>query len=190
MLSAETCPHYLTFSAEEIPDGATGFKCAPPIRESIHRDRLWEGLRGGVCSLIATDHSPAPPALKCVASGDFVTAWGGVGSLELSLAAVWTGASARGFTISDTARWMSREPARLCGLDRRKGVIRVGYDADLVLWDPEAPRLVKGARLQQRHKLTPYEGRTLLGVVRATYLRGVKVWDEGRPAVAGHGTLL
>jgi allantoinase len=190
ILSAETCPHYLTFSADEVPDGGTQFKCAPPIRGPVHREQLWDGLRGGVCRLAATDHSPAPPALKSVDSGNFVTAWGGIASLELSLAAMWTGASNRGFTVNDIARWMSREPARLCGLDDRKGAIRVGCDADLVLWDPEASTVVNGARLQQRHKLTPYEGRTLRGVVRATYVRGMKVWDGGGLAVPGHGTLL
>ena len=189
-LTAETCPHYLTFAADEVPDGDTAFKCAPPIRSREHRERLWDALRDGICSLVATDHSPAPPALKCVDSGDFMSAWGGVASLELSLAAVWMGASRRGFSISDVARWMSHEPARLCGLGDRKGAIRAGYDADLVVWDPDAQMTVTSSALQQRHHFTPYDGRTLRGVVRATYLRGVKVWDEGRLVLAGRGGLL
>ena len=190
LLTAETCPHYLTFSADDVPDGATAFKCAPPIRASIHRERLWEALRQGACSLIATDHSPAPPDMKAVESGDFIAAWGGIGSLELSLAAVWTGASRRGCSARDLARWMSHEPAQLCGLGSRKGAIRPGHDADLVLWDPDATWDVRAAELEQRHKLTPYDGLALRGAVRATYLRGVRVWDEGGLAVAGHGTLL
>ena len=189
-LTAETCPHYLTFSADDVPDGATAFKCAPPIRASIHRERLWDALRHGVCSLIATDHSPAPPDMKCVDSGDFIAAWGGIASLELSLAAVWTGASLRGYSVGDIARWMSHEPAQLCGLGSRKGAIRPGLDADLVLWEPDARRDVRATELEQRHKLTPYDSMALRGAVRATYLRGIKVWDEGGLAIAGHGTLL
>ena len=137
-ISVETCPHYLSFAAEEIPDGATAFKCAPPIRERDHRERLWQALSGGDIDLIATDHSPSPPALKRLDAGDFVGAWGGIASLQLGLAAVWTGASARGVSIEPLARWLSRAPARLAGLDNVKGAIEVGCDADLVIWDPDA----------------------------------------------------
>ncbi len=174
-ITAETCPHYLTFAAEEIADGATEFKCAPPIREAANRDLLWDGLRQGVLDLIATDHSPAPPALKM--PGDFMRAWGGIASLELSLAAVWTGASARGFGPGELARWMSAAPAALAGLSDRKGAIAPGRDADLVVWDPDAEFVVDPCTLQQRHKLTPYAGRRLRGVVRQTFLRGARVWD-------------
>ena len=189
-LSAETCPHYLAFCDADVADGATVFKCAPPIRSAEHREALWHALRRGVCSLVVSDHSPAPATVKCVDSGNFVAAWGGIGSIELTLAAVWTGAAARGFSIADVVTWMSREPAKLCGLSDRKGRIAVGCDADLVFWDPDAVIVVDGERLQQRHKLTPYDGRSLRGVVRATYLRGVKVWDETGLAAAGRGTLL
>lgn len=190
MLTAETCPHYLTFVASEIADGATSFKCAPPIRSPEHRDELWRALSRGICTLVASDHSPAPAAMKCVDSGDFIAAWGGIASLELSLRAVWSGAARRGFALSDVVRWMSEHPARLCGLEGRKGAIRPGLDADIVVFDPETETTVTGAALQQRHKLTPYDGAVFRGAVRATYLRGVKVWDEGRLVHAGKGTLL
>jgi allantoinase len=189
-LSAETCPHYLTFAATEIPSQATAFKCAPPIRSPRHRDALWRAVERGTISLIASDHSPAPPALKNIESGDFISAWGGIASLELSLRAVWTGASRRGLTLTDVVRWMSERPARLCGLDARKGAIQRGCDADLVLFDPDSRRVVKSGLLEHRHKLTPYDGYVLSGAVRATYLAGVKVWDEGRLVCAGKGSLL
>lgn len=188
-ITAETCPHYLTFAAEEIPDGATEFKCAPPIRDARHRDALWDGLRDGVLDLVATDHSPAPAALKC--GGRFDRAWGGIGSLELSLAAVWTAASERRMRIDPAtlARMMSDAPARLAGL-RRKGRIADGFDADLIIWDPDDGTTVDPRRLQQRHKLTPYAGRRLRGVVRTTIVRGVRVWDAGAAAAERFGQLL
>ncbi len=175
-ITAETCPHYLTFAAEDIPDGATEFKCAPPIRESSHRDALWNGLRRGVLGLVASDHSPSPPALKT--PGDFARAWGGISSLELSLAAVWTNAAQRGFTIPDLARWMSGAPAALAGLSDRKGAIAPGRDADFVAWDPDVEFLVDPCTLQQRHKVTPYAGRRLRGIVRKTFLRGRCIWNR------------
>ena len=186
-ITAETCPHYLTFAAEEIPDGATEYKCAPPIREAAHRDQLWNGLRSRTLGLVVTDHSPAPPALKC--AGDFLRAWGGIASLELALPAVWTGARTRGFGVSDLARWMSGAPAALAGFVR-KGRIVPGCDADLVLWDPDRERTVDAERLQQRHKLTPYAGRRLFGVVQTTILRGVRVWDQGGIVGPPSGRLL
>ena len=212
-ITAETCTHYLTFAAGEVPAGATLFKCAPPIREARHRDALWEGLRRGALDLVVTDHSPAPPALKC--TGDFLSAWGGIASLELSLAAVWTAARSRGrastpeaevferaggggpasgvshaVTPLDLARWMSAAPASLAGLTDRKGAIAAGRDADLVLWDPEAAFTVDAGALQQRHKLTPYAGRPLTGMVRTTFVRGTRVWADGRLAHTGGGRLL
>jgi allantoinase len=187
-ITAETCPHYLTFGAEEIPDGATEFKCAPPIRESANRDLLWEGLRKGVLGMIVTDHSPSPPALKT--PGDFMRAWGGIASLELSLAAAWTGAAARGFNPSDMARWMSMGPAALAGLSDRKGAIAPGRDADLVVWDPDAEFVVDSCTLQQRHKQTPYAGRRLRGMVRKTFLRGALVWDGEHVLSPPSGRLL
>jgi allantoinase len=179
-ITAETCPHYLTFAAEEIPDGKTEFKCAPPIRGARHRDALWAGLRSGALDLVATDHSPAPPSMKC--PGDFMKAWGGISSLEMSLAAVSTAFDRSAEAFALLVKWMSHAPARLAGLDDRKGRIAAGFDADLVVWDPDARWTVDPAALQQRHKLTPYAGRTLRGRVRATYLRGACVWDG---AIAG-----
>ena len=178
-VSVETCPHYLTFAAEEIADGATAFKCAPPIRDRANRERLWAGLRGGAIDLVATDHSPAPPGLKCLESGNFLSAWGGVASLEVALAALWTGARGRGATPVDLARWLCEGPARLARLDR-KGRIAPGCDADLVVFDPDATFTVDAARLHQRHKVTPYEGLTLAGMVRQTFVRGTLVYEDGR----------
>jgi allantoinase len=178
-VTVETCPHYLTFAAEEIPDGAVEFKCAPPIRSRENRERLWEALREGLIALIATDHSPCPPALKGIEAGDFRSAWGGVASLQLSLPAVWTAARERGFTVTDLAAWMCEGPAHLAGVEDRKGRIAPGYDADLVVWDPDAKFRVDPEKLHHRHPLTPYAGRTLAGVVRRTILRGETIYDEG-----------
>jgi allantoinase len=183
-ISAETCPHYLTFAAEDIGEGATEFKCAPPIRDSHHRDALWRGLHSGALDLVASDHSPAPAALKC--GGDFSHAWGGIASLELSLASVWSRSAG---SVCDIARWMSAAPAALAGL-ARKGRIAPGYDADLIVFDPDAEWTVDPDRLQQRHKVTPYAGRRLRGAVRSTFLRGVRIWDEERLVTGGAGCLL
>ena len=171
-VTTETCPHYLTFAAEEIAEGATEFKCAPPIREASNREALWDALRAGSIGMVVTDHSPSPPAMKCRETGDFVQAWGGIASLQLALPAVWTEASRRGFSLDDIARWMCREPARLAGLDHRKGAIAAGLDADFAIWDPDAEFTVDPSALHHRHKLTPYAGRRLRGVVRETWLRG------------------
>ena len=187
-VTVETCPHYLYFAAEEIADGATPFKCAPPIRERENREALWAALREGVIDLVATDHSPCPPAMKRLESGDFFAAWGGIASLELSLAAVWTEARARGFTPADVARWMCERPARLAGLGA-KGAIEPGREADLVVWDPAEEWTVDASRLHQRHKLTPYAGRRLAGRVRRTYLRGERVFEDGAHAEARTGAL-
>jgi allantoinase len=189
-MTVETCPHYLTFAAEDIAKGATPFKCAPPIRERDHRERLWKALASGRIDLIATDHSPAPPELKHVEDGDFLRAWGGVASLQLGLAAVWTGAAARGLPCERLARWMAEAPARLAGLDRRKGAIAVGRDADLVIWDSDAEAIVDPGSLHHRHSITPYRGMRLRGSVCTTLLRGQVVFDEGRIAGDALGSLL
>ena len=178
-ITVETCPHYLTFCAEEIPDGATLFKCAPPIRGRANREALWQALLDGVIDLIATDHSPCPPAMK--GDGDFLRAWGGIAALELSLPAVWTGAAARGVPLERVARWLSAAPARLADLRGRKGTIAAGADADLVIWDPDAEFVVDERRLHQRHKRTPYEGMTLRGRIKETYARGRLVYRDGQP---------
>ena len=179
-ISAETCPHYLFFAAEDVPDGATEFKCAPPIRDAENRDGLWDGLVSGVIGMIVSDHSPAPAALKSRDSGDFLTAWGGISSLQLRLPAVWTEARRRGFPIERVAGWLCEAPARLAGIVNRKGSIAPGADADLVVWDPEAPFEVRAGSIHHRHALSPYLGRTLYGEVRATFLAGEKIFENGR----------
>ena len=189
-LTAETCPHYLSFVAEEIADGATEFKCCPPIRERENRERLWDALREGVIDMIVSDHSPCPPRMKRREEGDFLQAWGGISSLQFRLPVVWTEAQRRGFTLEDLTRWLALEPARLAGLDGRKGAIAVGFDADLVVWDTEATMRVTPEINQHRHKLTPYEGRELRGVVEATYLRGEKIYERGEFAERPTGVLL
>ncbi len=178
-MTAETCPHYLFFSCEDIPDGATEFKCAPPIRERENNELLWEALREGVLDCVASDHSPCPPALKLLQEGDFLKAWGGIASLQFSLSIVWTAARKRGFDVTDVVRWMSAQTARLVGLEHRKGAIAVGHDADLVAWNPDDAFIVEASQIEHRHKVTPYNGRTLFGKVYATFLRGEKVYDAG-----------
>jgi allantoinase len=189
-VSVETCPHYLAFAAEEIPDGATQFKCAPPLRERENREKLWSALDDGTIDLIASDHSPCPPAMKLRDQGDFLRAWGGIASLQLSLPAVWTEARLRGYALTHVADWMCSGPARLAGLERSKGAIIVGGDADLVIWNPEARFRVETSRLRHRHKVTPYAGRELFGVVGTTFLRGQKVFDGGEFSVAPLGRVL
>lgn len=184
-LTVETCPHYLTFAAEEIPDGATAFKCAPPIRESENRDKLWDALREGMIDQVVTDHSPSTVELKCSGSGDFMKAWGGISSLQLGLAAVWTEARKRGARVTDVARWMSEAPARLAGLAGRKGRIAPGHDADLVFWDPDAVFTVDANTLEHRNKITPYQDRALTGLVHRTILRGETVYERGQSSPFG-----
>lgn len=178
-LTVETCPHYLTFASEEIPDGATEYKCAPPIRERENRERLWDALREGLIDQVVTDHSPSTAELKCSGSGDFMKAWGGICSLQLGLAAVWTEARARGRQVRDVVEWMCAAPARLSGLDGRKGAIAPGFDADLVIWDPDADFSVDAAALEHRNKITPYQGRRLAGSTLRTILRGETVYERG-----------
>ena len=184
-ITAETCPHYLTFTAEEVPDGATQFKCCPPIREAANRDLLWDGLRQGVVDCVVSDHSPCTPELKRLDAGDFGPAWGGISSLQLGLPAVWTQARRRGFTLVDVARWMAKRPAALAGMTR-KGRIAPGHDADFSVFAPDETTVVDAARLHHRHPLTPYAGRELTGVVRSTWLRGSELDVDGEP----RGTLL
>ena len=174
-LTVETCPHYLTFTAETIPDGATEYKCAPPIRDEAERDALWEALIAGDIDLIASDHSPCQPEMK-ETDGDFFSAWGGISSLQLSLSAAWTGARARGLKPDRIAQWMSAAPARLAGLQGRKGALAPGYDADIVLWDPDARFVVNPVELLHRHKVTPYARRELFGKVSATYVGGRRIF--------------
>jgi allantoinase len=178
-VSVETCPHYLHFSAEQIPDGQTLFKCAPPIRSHENREKLWEGLREGVIDLVATDHSPCPPEMKRLDDGNFRTAWGGIASLSLALPVMWAELSRRGFTLAEIARWMAEGPARLAGWESRKGRIAKGYDADFVVFDPEAKFVAKQEHFHYRHRISPYLGEELRGVVKATYSRGSCVFESG-----------
>src|SRR5580704_6194972 len=189
-VTVETCPHYLTFDAEEIADGSTEFKCAPPIRENDNREKLWAALGDGTIDFVATDHSPCPPAMKLLEAGDFLRAWGGIASLELSLPALWTEASSRGYALPRLAEWLCCAPARLAGLDKRKGTIAVGYDADFVIWNPDGTFAVDPAKLHQRNKITPYAGRELSGVVETTFLRGRKVFDRGELSHSPLGQIL
>ena len=188
-LSAETCPHYLFFAAEQVPDGATEFKCCPPIRDAANREALWRGLEAGVIDCVVSDHSPCPPELKT--PGDFAAAWGGIASLQLGLSAVWTMARRRGRTLDEVVRWMATAPARLAGLSA-KGSLAVRCDADLVAFDPDETYVVEAARLLYRHPVTPYVGRTLTGRVRQTWLRGIALLDpdSGVPDDEPAGRLL
>jgi allantoinase len=170
-VTAETCPHYLVLTAEEVPDGATQFKCCPPVREAANREPLWRGLEDGTIDGVVSDHSPSTAELKRLDTGDFGAAWGGISSLELGLPVIWTEARRRGFGLRDVVRWMAEGPARLVGLTR-KGRIEVGYDADLCVFAPDEAFVVDSTRLHHKHPITPYDGRALLGIVRSTWLRG------------------
>ncbi len=172
-ITAETCPHYLTLHAEDVPDGATEFKCAPPIRDRANADRLWDLLVDGVLEAVVSDHSPCPPADKAPGSGDFLAAWGGIASLQLGLPLVWTAARRRGVPLELVVRRMSTGPARIAGL-ARKGSLEPGAAADLVAFDPDVTWEVDGTRLHHRHPVTPHHGRTLTG-------RAVHTWLAGRP---------
>ena len=178
-ISVETCPHYLHFSSDKIPDGQTLFKCAPPIRSSENREQLWNALREGVIDLVATDHSPCPPEMKRLSERSFRTAWGGIASLSLALPVMWTEARSRGFTLADIARWMAEGPARLAGCASHKGRVAKGFDADFVVFDPEAEFVASEENLFHRHRVSPYLGEKLRGVVKATYLRGDCVFSDG-----------
>ncbi|MFP5283207.1 MAG: allantoinase AllB [Actinomycetes bacterium] len=183
-LSVETCPHYLTLMAEEVPDGATAYKCCPPIREVGNRELLWQGLLSGTIDDIASDHSPSTLDLKDLDNGDFGVAWGGIASIQLGLSLVWTEARRRGIGLDRVVDWMATKPARRVGL-RRKGRLALGYDADLAVFAPDQAFVVDAKTLHHKNPLTPYQGRALAGVVRRTYLRGTEV-DYQTP----RGTLL
>lgn len=178
-LTVETCPHYLHFAAEDIADGATEFKCCPPIRERANREQLWEALRDGTIDMVVSDHSPCPPEMKLPEQGDFMKAWGGISSLQLRLPVIWTEVRARGFAMNQVAEWLCAAPARQVGLAQRKGSISVGGDCDLVIWNPDREFKVEPKIIHHRHKLTPYAGEVLQGVVEKTFLRGQMVYDGG-----------
>jgi allantoinase len=183
-LTAETCPHYLVFTAEEVLDGSTQYKCCPPIREADNRERLWRGLADGTLDCVVSDHSPCTPDLKRLDTGDFGLAWGGIAGLQVGLPAVWTEARRRGHRLLDVARWMAERPAALAGL-QRKGQLALGYDADFAVLAPDEAFVVDPAKLHHRNPVTPYAGRALAGVVRSTWLRGREVAGD-----VAHGRLL
>jgi allantoinase len=189
-MTAETCPHYLFFASEEIPDGATEFKCCPPIREAENREQLWQALAEGTLDMIVSDHSPCPPALKLGETGDFLSAWGGISSLQLRLPVTWTIARRRGFSVTDLAEWLCAAPAKLVGLDQVKGKLAPGYDADIVIWNPKSEFRVEPDLIHHRHRLTPYRGQLLEGVTEKTFLRGKKIYDEGQHSLERTGRLL
>jgi allantoinase len=178
-VSAETCPHYLTLFAEACPDGKTLFKCCPPIREDENRHQLWQGLADGTIAFVVSDHSPCTPQLKHIDSGDIEKAWGGISSLQFGLSLIWSEASERGYAIAEVVDWMATRPAVFAGLGRRKGRIAVGYDADLVVFDDVGQYLISADIIKYRHKVTPYEGKTVKGVVDRTYVRGTPVYRDG-----------
>jgi allantoinase len=181
-VTAETCPHYLHFAAETIPPGATEFKCCPPIREGENREKLWQGLVDGTIDLIVSDHSPCPASMKVRETGDFMAAWGGIASLQLRLPVTWTEARRRGFSLRELTNWLCANPARQVSLESRKGTLAPGCDADIVIWNPNREFVVDGAHLEHRHKLTPYNGEPLIGVVEKTFLRGKKIYDSHKEA--------
>lgn len=189
-LTVETCPHYLTFAAEEIPDGATYFKCCPPVRERENRERLWEALIEGVIDMVVSDHSPCTANLKLMDEGDFLEAWGGIAALQFSLPVMWTQIKKRGFGFLELTGWMSAAPAKLAGLDKSKGHLAVGYDADIVIWHPEKEFKIVPEMIHFKNKLTPYLGMNLYGVVETTFVRGRKIYDRGQFAENASGELL
>ncbi len=186
-VTVETCTQYLHFAAEDIPDGATQFKCAPPIRSAENRERLWKALEDGDIDFVVTDHSPCPPEMKHRETGRWDQAWGGIASLGLALSVLWTGMRQRGMPLEKTAQWMAAGPARLAGLTSRKGSFIAGSDADFVVFDPDADWIVTPDDLHFRHKLSPYLGAKLRGRVRETWLRGEQIYARGTFAAEPHG---
>ena len=187
--TVETCPHYLTFCAEDVPPGATQFKCAPPIRSAENREALWRGLARGVIDFVVSDHSPCVPELKKSEAGDFLGAWGGIAGLQFTLPAVWSGAKRRGYGLEDVARWTAENTAAFAGL-ANKGRLEKGRDADLAVVDDAELFDLSPEAVRHRHKVTPYLGRRMQGVVEATYLRGLPVYDQGRPVADARGRAL
>ncbi|MBX9694899.1 MAG: allantoinase AllB [Cyanobacteria bacterium] len=178
--TVETCPHYLTFAAEEIADGDPRFKCAPPIRERENREKLWHAVTNGIIDFVVSDHSPCSPSLKFLEEGNLAKAWGGISSLQFVLSAVWTGAQQRGATIADISGWLSKQPADFLGLEKRKGLLAPGFDADIVVWQPEERLTIERSMIHHRHKVTPYDGMNLHGRVLKTIVRGNTVFENGR----------
>jgi allantoinase len=177
-ITVETCPHYLVFNAEGIMRGDTRFKCTPPIRENANREKLWAGLKAGIIDFVVSDHSPCTPVLKKLEEGSFTEAWGGIASLQFGLSSIWTEAKARGIELPSLVSWLSTGPAKFVGLTHKKGQIAKGFDADLVVWDPDSEVQITSEHIEHRHKLTPYEGKKLFGLVKETYLRGKRIYSD------------
>ena len=188
-LTVETGQHYLYFTAEEINDGRTEYKCAPPIRDKANNEKLWQALKDGIIDFVATDHSPAPPELKEMLSGDFMNAWGGISSIQFALPVLWTAAIRHGCSLTDIAKWLCEKPALLPSL-KSKGKIAKGYAADFVVWNPEQSFTVTEEMIHHKHKITPYLNEELYGVVEQTWLSGVKVFDEGEILHLNKGKIL
>jgi allantoinase len=189
-ITTETCPHYIFFASGAIRNGRTEFKCAPPIRDLRNNKTLWAALGKGAIDFVVSDHSPSLPAMKCLDTGDFFKAWGGIASLQIGLSVVWTKLRGQKDSLNRLSQWMSSGPAGLAGLEKYKGAIAIGYDADVVVWNPEKRFVVRPEMLQHRHKLTPYANHSLRGIVEATFLRGDLIYDRGRFLGALHGALL
>lgn len=189
-ITVETCPHYLTLASEDIVDGNTHFKCCPPVRERENREKLWEAVADGTIDMIVSDHSPCIPELKKQETGDFMDAWGGISALQFSLPVMWTNFKTRGFQLTDLVRLMSQAPAKLAGLENRKGQLAAGFDADLVVWDPDAQFTLRPDIIHHRHKLTPYAGMDLFGSVHTTYVGGEQVYANGAFANTIFGKLI
>jgi len=188
-LSVETCHHYLCFCSEEISDGRTEFKCAPPIRERENREKLWQGLKSGTIDFAVSDHSPCTPILKKQDTGDFMAAWGGIAGLQLSLSVFHTEATARGVSLPQIAHYLSTAPARFVGLSQ-KGEIAVKKHADFAIFNPAEKFVVKPELIAHRHEVTPYMGRELAGAVTATWLRGQRIFGLGASATPSGQPLL
>lgn len=189
-LTAETAQHYLYFSAEDIRDGQTQFKCAPPIRPKENNDQLWKALQYGILDFVATDHSPSTPNLKEIASGNFLKAWGGIASLQFALPVLWTAARQRNVGVESMAKWLSENPAKLIEMQHKKGMIAKGYDADIVIWNPEDRFVVTEEIILHRHKITPYLGEQLFGKVQSTYLGGRQVYGQGEILQLNSGSVI
>lgn len=189
-ITVETCPHYLFFNAEDIPDGDTRYKCAPPIREYANNVLLWEALIDGTLDFIGSDHSPAPPAIKALDSGNFQKAWGGISGIQFTLAALWTAGQQHGLGLTRLKELLCEQPALFTALDKTKGKIAVGYDADLVVWNPEKKAVITPKTMFTKHKVSPYEGQCLQGVVQHTFVQGQLVWSQGKLITQNQGKAL
>ncbi|KAL3861463.1 hypothetical protein ACJMK2_007497 [Sinanodonta woodiana] len=189
-LTVETCHHYLSFEAESIPNKATQFKCCPPIRQKANQNALWDALKNGHIDMVVSDHSPCTPDLKLLEQGDFLKAWGGIASVQFGLSLFWTNAEDRGFTLADTVRLLCENTAKLANLEHRKGALKIGHDADLVIWDPDASYKVTTDSIHHRNKVTPYLGKELKGVVHMTVVRGRPVFKDGQLLTKPTGSYL